>query len=738
MKQGNLRPKARILRTLGAELISSDKVALVELVKNAYDADASVVCVEFNGPLVAGQGAITVWDDGHAMDEATLESAWLDIGTNIKRQRTRSVGGRRVLGEKGIGRLAASRLGQRLELVTRTASSDIELTLNIDWSEFDNDELYLDEVQIGWNSGTPIVYSDRGSADEIFKSCFRDGWNRGRGTSIRMSGLTKTWDRESILELRTALTRLIRPKPVQSPFDEDNESVAPAAEFRIFLMFDENARDFVDYAGEISAPDDLEIPHYKVVGRIDADGTGSIVYEQVNPPYRSVESDCVMWHFDSKPQCGPFSFELSVWDRDRQALQDSLALINGTKASSGQLKLFREMLDDVAGVSIYRDGFRVFPFGEQGNDWLGLDLRRVQNPTMRVSNNQIIGSVFVTADGNPDLQDQSNREGFIASRGYTDLIKLVLAALSRLEKNRYNARHRDRRSSEEFKEGGVFANFDMADFKEALRARYPQDRELLTFVDDKSRQVEASAQEVKTILKRYSRLAMLGGLVDRILHDGKNALSLIKDAVYFGRKDIGFLDNSDCLQVSDIALRSFDKIYDASQLLEALFKRIEPFGGRKRGRPKRIRLGTIFGRVCDLLESEASSNKVTLEWENVDIDVSIDEADLQLVLQNLVNNAIYWTANQEDGKPKVVTLSGRINQDETLTISVKDTGPGVGAGCQDRIFEPYYSEKPNGVGLGLSIVGNIVEDIYGGELTLVDNSEGEGALFEATFRRRVQ
>ena len=231
---------------------------------------------------------------------------------------------------------------------------------------------------------------------------------------------------------------------------------------------------------------------------------------------------------------------------------------------------------------------------------------------------------------------------------------------------------------------------------------------------------------------------MLGGLVDRILHDGKNALSLIKDALYFGRKDIGFLDNSDCLKVSDIALRSFDKIYDASQLLEALFKRIEPFGGRKRGRPKRIRLGTIFGRVCDLLESEASSNKVTLEWENVDIDVSIDEADLQLVLHNLVNNAIYWTANQEDGKPKVVTLSGRINQDETLTISVKDTGPGVGAGCQDRIFEPYYSEKPNGVGLGLSIVGNIVEDIYGGELTLVDNSEGEGALFEATFRRRVQ
>lgn len=738
MKQGSLRPKARILRTLGSELISSDKVALVELVKNAYDADASVVCVEFKGPLVAGQGAITVWDDGHAMDEATLESAWLDIGTNIKKRRTRSVRGRRVLGEKGIGRLAASRLGQRLELVTRTASSDTELTLDIDWSEFDNDELYLDEVQIGWRSGTPIVYSEGGSAAELFESCFQGGWNRGRGTSIRMSGLTKTWDRESILELRTALTRLIRPKPEQSSFNEDGNSVAPTAEFRIYLMFDENARAFVEYAGEVSAPDDLALPHYKVVGRIESDGTGSVVYEQLNPPSRTVESDCVMWHYDSKPQCGAFSFELSVWDRDRQALQDSLALINGAKASSGQLKVFREMLDDVAGVSIYRDGFRVFPFGEHGNDWLGLDLRRVQNPTMRVSNNQIIGSVFVTADGNPDLQDQSNREGFLASRAYTDLIKLVLAALSRLEKNRYDARRRDSQSSAKFEDGGIFANFDMADLKEVVRARYSEDQKLVTFVDNKSRQVEASASEVKSILKRYSRLATLGGLVDRILHDGKNALSLIIDAVEFGRKDIVSLENSDCLQVTDIALRSFDKIHGASQLLQALFKRIEPFGGRKRGRPKRIRLGVIFKRVCDLLKSEANSKKVTLEIENADIEVSIDEADLQLVLLNLVDNAIYWTASQSEGKAKVVTISGCINQDETLTIRVKDTGPGVGAGSQDRIFEPYYSEKPSGVGLGLSIVGNIVEDIYGGELTLVDNPEGKGALFEAMFRRRVQ
>ena len=134
--RGALRPKARLLRTLGSDLISSDKVALIELVKNSYDADAGVVLIRFRGPLKAGEGRIEVWDDGHGMDAATLQSSWLDIATDTKRRNPRSDGGRRVLGEKGIGRLAAARLGEEMLLTTRKQDSD-EVKLLIDWTDFD-------------------------------------------------------------------------------------------------------------------------------------------------------------------------------------------------------------------------------------------------------------------------------------------------------------------------------------------------------------------------------------------------------------------------------------------------------------------------------------------------------------------------------------------------------------------------------------------------------------------------
>ncbi len=117
--RGALRPRARLLRTLGSDLISSDKVALIELVKNSYDADASVVLIRFRGPLKAGEGSIEVWDDGHGMDAATLQTSWLDIATDTKRRKPHSDSGRRVLGEKGIGRLAAARLGEEMLLTTR-------------------------------------------------------------------------------------------------------------------------------------------------------------------------------------------------------------------------------------------------------------------------------------------------------------------------------------------------------------------------------------------------------------------------------------------------------------------------------------------------------------------------------------------------------------------------------------------------------------------------------------------
>src|SRR5262249_13812915 len=141
-------------------------------------------------------------------------------------------------------------------------------------------------------------------------------------------------------------------------------------------------------------------------------------------------------------------------------------------------------LNEATGISIYRDGFRVLPYGEPHNDWMRLDIRRVQNPTMRISNNQVVGSILISADGNPALQDQTNREGLKQGQALTDLENLALAALAELEKRRF----RERRSLDvstvtpagqsEQKGRDLFAGIDLQPLRSMALERYASDKEL--------------------------------------------------------------------------------------------------------------------------------------------------------------------------------------------------------------------------------------------------------------------
>lgn len=733
--RGALRPRARLLRTLGSDLISSDKVALIELVKNSYDADASVVLIRFRGPLKAGEGSIEVWDDGHGMDAATLQTSWLDIATDTKRRKPHSDSGRRVLGEKGIGRLAAARLGEEMLLTTRKQNA-AEVKLLIDWTDFDREDAYLDEIEVAWEVGEPDVFSAEGAAYAAFSELDGDGWHQERGTVLQIDRLSREWTRNDLLELRTALTRLIRPRPQGSGVGSaTSESTEP--DFQIVLELAEVGDSLEDLAGAIEPPADLRTPHYRLSGSIDANGSATLHYEQQDPPETQDIGVMQLWDLESRPpQAGPFDFEISVWDRDKTALQRSLQAANpeNTAPSASDLKGFRDTMDEVAGVSIYRDGFRVLPFGESGDDWLGLDLRRVQSPTLRLSNNQIIGHVFIGADTNESLKDQSNREGILAGAGYADLQYLVRAALNQLERRRYGARHPKKEQPE--RKGGLFERFDLGEISAALKQSYPGDKRLHGLIDEKNRDIQEGVTQVQNVLSRYSRLATLGALIDRVLHDGRTVVTRLKNIARFGTRDLNKTSLNDSEKVG-IALGSMTDTAEQAELLSSLFKQIEPFGGRKRGRPKQVSVSEVIDRAISILQQEADDRSVQLVGDGSDITVKLDEAELLTVLVNLIQNAIYWTATQPRGIERKVVTGARTNEDGSLTLVVSDSGPGVPSESRDHIFDPYFSSKPDGVGLGLSIVGNLVEDIYAGELTLVDEGALDGATFEATFRRRV-
>jgi signal transduction histidine kinase len=715
--QSRLRPRARLLRTLGTDLISSEKVALIELVKNSFDADATLVIVRFCGPLTAGSGTVEVWDDGHGMDVDTLQTSWLDIATDVKKKRIRSESGqRRVLGEKGIGRLAAARLAAEMMLTTRRAGAD-EVRLLIDWSDFDREDAYLDQIDVAWDVGTPSIFADGGPADATFEQGPTPHWHRGQGTLLQLERLTRAWTEEDFRDLSTALSRLVRPRP--------HSGLGQAVDgFKIVLDLPE---EFADLSGEVGPPNELRSPHYQLVGSVDATGAAQLRYTQLDPPVDTPISDERLWTDNTRaPQSGPFELDIEVWDRDRTAIEK----VSGPRT----VRDFRRLLDQVAGVSVYRDGFRVLPFGEAGDDWLALDRRRVQNPTMRVSNNQVIGHVFIGADTNTELRDQSNREGLLEGPAYEDLRTLVQNALNLIETRRRLARRTD--STPKPPRTGLFSRFELSEIRTALAAKYPTDSRLIGLIDAKNEDLQQGVEEVQRVLAQYSRLATLGSLIDRVLHDGRTAVSRLRNIVRFGERDLTKASTPADRKVEQ-AVSSLGDTSIQAELLATLFSQIEPFSGRKRGKPKIIPLGKIIDDSVAIFRAEADELGVQITIDGDSTDVRVDPSEILSVLVNLLQNALYWLSTTPPEAPRKIAISMRRNKDESVSILVSDSGPGVPEEFHEIIFDAYFSSRPDGVGLGLSLAGNIVQEFYGGKLKLVDPGPLPGATFEATLRRRV-
>lgn len=710
------RPRARLIRTLGAELISSEMVALAELVKNSYDADATVVLVRFTGPLLRGQGSIQVWDDGFGMDAATLQESWLDIATDFKRRRTRSPSGaRRVLGEKGIGRLAGARLADEMLVTTRKADSD-EVQLLIEWTEFDRPGAYLDEIDVAWEIGQARVFSEHGTAVQVFNEAGLKRWQSGHGTLIELTGLSRKWDGENFQELRTVLSRLVRPR----------SQIASTESVEDFVIILDLPPEYESESGEVASPEEITSSHYRLIGSVDRFGGAHLQYSQLESSIKENFTERLWKTSRRNPETGPFDFDIQVFDRDRE----SLTQVAGERTYAD----FRQILNRVSGVSVYRDGFRVLPFGEAGDDWLSLDRRRVQNPSMRVSNNQVIGHVFISADENTALRDQSNREGLLHATAYGDLISMMQAALAIVEARRYAVRRR--LQSPRQTRGGLFKRFELSEIRSALAAKYPQDKRLRDLVNEKDEEIQEGVEEVQRVLAQYSSLATLGSLVDRVVHDGRTAVTRLKNIVRFGQRDLAkqATPADEKVLQADSYLAETDVQAD---LLATLFRQISPFGGRRRGRPKVEPLRKMVEDARSMLSSEIAEVGADVEIIGNEIDVSADPSEILNVVVNLLRNSLYWLSTLPEAMPRKVIVSLKRNDDRSVDIVVSDSGPGVDHAFRNEIFDAYFSLKPDGVGLGLTIAGNIVTEFYDGTLRLIDDGPLSGATFTATLRRRV-
>ncbi len=690
------RPRARIIRTLGRDLITNEIVALQELVKNAYDADATGVTLTFEEPLEAGAGFIEVADNGDGMTLETIRTAWMEPATVAKVESPQTRTGRRVTGEKGIGRFASARVARILDLETRARGGKADVHVQFDWGVFDDESLFLDQVKCEWEEKP----RRRGTKS---------------GTRLRLVGLNDTWTDKSFTTLRAELSRLV--SPVQSPDT-----------FEVRLLLPER---FSEYAGSVVASRILALPHYQLAGKVTAGGVIDATYAQVNrdeplqaPREQRLLEDGkkpkVRLKGGKKSGCGPFGFEFRVWDREPRDLGPLATELGST------IYDLRRDLDAGCGISIYRDRFRILM--PPNDDWLRLNLRRVQNPTMRVSNNQIAGFVSISADRNPGMKDQSSRQGIVDSPRFEEFKESLLAVLAHLETRRYSARRHLRPKKAD---RGLFQKLDFAPVRSHLRKLYPKNKKLEKYLEETAKEFSHGVVEVQKVVARYRRLATLGKLLDVVLHEGRTPVATISKEIELLRRSTEEAEPSRVLERMPSGL---DKIDRQASVLSLLFRRLEPFSGRKRGRPVETTSLRLLENTLELQGKRVDRLGVHVELPEKEIPLIVDEVEMQMIIWNLLDNALYWLERTPRRGRRIVVQTERVAAEFRMIVS--DSGPGVPEEIEGRIFDPYFSSKPDGVGLGLVIVGETAAG-YDGALELLADGPLPGATFRVTLSKHI-
>jgi signal transduction histidine kinase len=673
--KGRIRPRARLLRTIGAELISSEIVAVIELVRNSYDADATRVHLVFNNPEDPENAALEIRDDGHGMTREVLLGPWLEPATDHKRtdgggptSGERSPKGRRRLGSKGVGRFAAQRIGEHLELRTRAEDSLTELAAWFDWQALD-EGAYLDELTIPWREHHPRYIE-------------------AHGTHLLITRLRDRWSPDRFDKLRVGLARLLSP--------------AIEEEFSIEITIN-GAHE------EISPAVGLEEAMYSIEGEVHTDGSCEIRYSDLNGD-EEVWDRTVVWPEDQDQNCGPFRFVIGAWDLDTPPLRHFLKL-TGKKLG---LREFRQAMRDHSGVALYRDGFRVLPYGEPDNDWLRLDRRRVNNPTMRLSNNQILGRIMISGDANPRLTDQTNREGLVNNEAYAHLQEAVLELLGALETRRFAARRSmdvdwQRRTSQlpslapdEVDEVDRLLK-PLGNGKGAKKDQISEVRK--AFLELR----EASAETVR----HYAGAATTGQMAGLIFRQLRHPIRQIRSDLDLVAEDLdGGIVPEEGL---DDLLESVRSALQHLETMESRMEKLDPLaiGGRGR-RVTEVPLAQALEDVLDAYEDELGRAGVFLDFEgDPEISVRTNREVAQQVLSNLLDNALFW-APQGNAKTPVIKVKVT-----PKGFTIQDSGPGIAKGIRKVIFEPHFTTRDGAHGLGLTLVKDLLKTV-GGRVRLSD------------------
>lgn len=675
------RANAHLLKLLGDELIGDDRLAIFELIKNSYDADATSVDVLLD---IEGD-TLTITDNGAGMGKDTILDKWLEVGTPSKRgsQRSETEHFKRVpLGEKGVGRLAAHKVGNTLKIQSKEKNKP-EIAIEIQWSNIIDDSKQISDVKI--------------DITESPKHKLYPG--PSTGTQITITSLHKRdWTRGELRKLKRMTTTLVSPFSTKDDFSvnfevpgrehwlEDLFTVEDILEQAIYSFdFSLNKKGKISWNYEFSPPPTARSLHNRSLSGQDEDL--ELLRNQSSKKTLYMPTN----YLDG---IGEIHGEFYVYDRRPKVL-----------SSLPETKAMKDYLDEQTGVRIYRDGIRVYNYGEPGNDWLDLDAGRINAPAKKMGTRSVIAAIHLDLESSHKLNEKTNREGFDENEAYKRFQTIIKSIVAQID----IIRQEDRRNLDQALSSSDQINktseSSFHDSLSKIRKTIQKDKKIEKEVAPHLQRIESEYASLQKIMM-HSGLSGLNMAL--IFHEIERELGFLNQAIKNKDNLSSLLDRSShLLELIDgfapLLRRNTEKIFNLSSLINSAHK-------NNAGRFK-------FHEI--IFSSPITSG------EEEDITLKAPSNLILGVLHNLIDNAIYWSRKGSE-KPGS-TKNGAIlvtNVTEIIgkpSIAIIDNGPGFSLTPEDAI-KPFIFKRLGGTGLGLYF-SHLTMQALGGSLTITSGRE---------------
>ncbi|MBE2222336.1 MAG: ATP-binding protein [Anaerolineae bacterium] len=718
----SFRVSPRTMQMLGRENISSPIISVLELVKNAYDADSTRVEVIFENTSTP-DGRIIISDDGEGMNLEDLRDKWMVISTDNKsRSSITATKKRQKVGEKGIGRLAMDRLARQVVVRThRPNSPGIELL--IDWDKYEGDKGELNQI-----SHPLHIIPTR-----------EDGLS---GTTLILTNLRDRWTQNDFESLYKDLSLLVAPLTQK------------VTDFSIYF----ESSNAPELTGEVTSIL-TDVAEYTLVSTLDKSGqihhklthrSGDIVEDRRGWASAFGLSPGIM------PHCGSLQFHLLFYLRDAKSLQDT----------NIKLSQLRDFLQRYHGVRIYRDAFRVKPYGDPGGDkdWLQLNARYARGrygvraeSKWRLAEGQVIGTVLITRDENSDLRDQTNREGLIENDAYNDMKKFLLHGIQFLERERQK-QVRGEKQKEKSVPAPVPVDESIVDIENRLSTISTELREIAKspslFWADTVNELADSVDKV--------RLQPLKNLQTTVEEDQLDAeqrqteyqlmvgLSTLGIAITaFGHEIARVINNVQArtrliaYALGNLPTEANPQVDKDIQVLSESAGQVQAWGKFALDRVRRDKRTRTYININQTIRTLMEEFRLPLERDHIQVHLNLSDdvpsfyafkMDMEAILINFTTNAKEAMRYEpiQQRKIEVLTHFSAISQEIKLRFA--DSGCGIRSEDIDLIFDPLFSTRtddegnPVGTGMGLTIVKNIVDE-YNGSIETIGHGKLGGAEF---------